>query len=215
MYRICTLLFLLGSQIAVADELTIPNTFQEGTPARAAEVNDNFTAVEVSVDDNAQVITNVSQNVDTNTQNISSNGQDINAVAQSVSSLVAPSTFDFVGFSSTQLNGGAGLFGMSVACQADFGPDSRMATSLEIVESTSQPTLAPSYAWVRPANVTAVPVGNTYVLIDYSGAASSTGLNCNAWSTGGGNTGLTVLPNGGFRSRPCDQIYPAACSVSQ
>ena len=38
---------------AIADDLTIPNTFTAGTPAVAAEVNGNFTAVEASVDDNA------------------------------------------------------------------------------------------------------------------------------------------------------------------
>lgn len=39
-----------------AGELDIPNTFQSGTAALAAEVNQNFDAVEVAVDDNAQTI---------------------------------------------------------------------------------------------------------------------------------------------------------------
>ncbi len=38
--------------IALADTLTIPNTFVSGETARAAEVNDNFTAVKTEVDDN-------------------------------------------------------------------------------------------------------------------------------------------------------------------
>jgi hypothetical protein len=41
------------TSIALADDLTIPNTFQPNTPARAADVNANFDAVEASVDDNA------------------------------------------------------------------------------------------------------------------------------------------------------------------
>jgi len=36
-----------------AGNVTIPNTFTDGTPAVAAEVNGNFSAVEVEVDDNA------------------------------------------------------------------------------------------------------------------------------------------------------------------
>jgi len=39
---------------AFADEVDIPNQFSAGTPAIAAEVNANFDAVEVAVDDNAQ-----------------------------------------------------------------------------------------------------------------------------------------------------------------
>ena len=47
------LMSLLVSTTSVADDLTTPNAFTAGTPARAAEVNGNFTAVEASVDDNA------------------------------------------------------------------------------------------------------------------------------------------------------------------
>ena len=47
--------------VAIADDLTIPNTFQAGTPARAADVNANFTAVEASVDDNAADVLQLQQ----------------------------------------------------------------------------------------------------------------------------------------------------------
>ncbi len=40
-------------------EVTIPNTFQSGTPAVAADVNENFTAVKEAVDGNASDITNL------------------------------------------------------------------------------------------------------------------------------------------------------------
>ena len=43
---------LLASYAATADELTTPNTFAAGEPAVAAEVNDNFIAVETAVNDN-------------------------------------------------------------------------------------------------------------------------------------------------------------------
>ena len=58
----------------LADDLTVPNTFSAGTPARAAEVNENFTAVEASVDDNAAAII-------TNETDIRSNESSIVAVA--------------------------------------------------------------------------------------------------------------------------------------
>jgi len=46
--------FLVSS--AWADEVEIPNVFQSGTPAIAADVNENFDALEAAVDDNAQDI---------------------------------------------------------------------------------------------------------------------------------------------------------------
>jgi len=45
----------------------VPNTFQAGQPARAAEVNENFTAVEASVDDNAAGIALNSSDIQANT----------------------------------------------------------------------------------------------------------------------------------------------------
>lgn len=47
---VCTL--ITAPTPALASDVTIPNTFQSGTPAVAAEVNANFTAVETAVDDN-------------------------------------------------------------------------------------------------------------------------------------------------------------------
>jgi len=44
---------LLFASAAIAEEITIPNTFTNGTVADADEVNANFAAVEVGVDDNA------------------------------------------------------------------------------------------------------------------------------------------------------------------
>ena len=44
-------------QNAVADSLSVPNDFVSGQPARAADVNANFSAVESSVNDNDSRIT--------------------------------------------------------------------------------------------------------------------------------------------------------------
>jgi hypothetical protein len=43
---------LLASYAATADELTTPNTFAAGEPAVAADVNENFSAIETAVNDN-------------------------------------------------------------------------------------------------------------------------------------------------------------------
>lgn len=43
---------LVVSALAFGSSLTIPNNFTSGTPARASEVNANFTAVKTAVDDN-------------------------------------------------------------------------------------------------------------------------------------------------------------------
>ena len=58
--QLSMMLALLTSPfVTFASELTIPNTFVENTPALASEVNANFTAVETSVDDNAQDISSL------------------------------------------------------------------------------------------------------------------------------------------------------------
>ena len=53
--RIVTFMFVFaiaGFTSTQAGEVTIPNTFHSGSPAMAAEVNANFTAVKTAVDDN-------------------------------------------------------------------------------------------------------------------------------------------------------------------
>jgi hypothetical protein len=47
--------FLLSNE-STASSVNIPNTFISGTPARAEEINQNFDAVKLAVDDNAAVI---------------------------------------------------------------------------------------------------------------------------------------------------------------
>ncbi len=60
-----------------AADLTIPNTFTAGTPAVAAEVNANFTAVEGAVDDNNTNITTNAAGISSNSGDISTNAADI------------------------------------------------------------------------------------------------------------------------------------------
>jgi hypothetical protein len=50
-FALATLLALSAAP-ATAGQLTVPNSFTAGTPAKAGEVNANFTAVKTAVDDN-------------------------------------------------------------------------------------------------------------------------------------------------------------------
>ena len=52
----CIITLIVAAGNVEASTLTIPNTFQSNTPAIAAEVNDNFTAVQGAVDDNSNQI---------------------------------------------------------------------------------------------------------------------------------------------------------------
>ena len=63
-----SVVFVSVTSPAWAGSVTVPNTFVSGTPAKASEVNDNFSAVKSAVNDNDGRIT-------TNTTNIS-NKQD-------------------------------------------------------------------------------------------------------------------------------------------
>jgi hypothetical protein len=62
---------LLVTLTAQAGDLSIPHTFQSGTPALANEVNANFSAVEDAVDDNDQRITGVESALDDADQQLS------------------------------------------------------------------------------------------------------------------------------------------------
>lgn len=55
---------LVGSSV-VAQTLSVPNTFQAGTPARAAEVNANFSTIANGVNDNAVQIAALTEQLNT------------------------------------------------------------------------------------------------------------------------------------------------------
>lgn len=58
---------------AWAGTVTLPNTFTSGTPALAAEVNANFSAVKGAVDDNHTRLTAVEETVDSHTSSLLAN----------------------------------------------------------------------------------------------------------------------------------------------
>lgn len=73
---------LLMVPVVVFGQTQVPNTFQAGQPARAAEVNENFAAIETAVDDNATDIAS-------NTTKIDTNATDINADSTAIQDLEA------------------------------------------------------------------------------------------------------------------------------
>jgi hypothetical protein len=56
---VLVMMFLVFSGTAIAGEVDVPNVFSPDTLAKADSVNENFSAVEVAVDDNASMITSL------------------------------------------------------------------------------------------------------------------------------------------------------------
>lgn len=75
MIRATLLTIALVIPLSATAQTQVPNEFQSGTPARAAEVNANFDTLETAIDSNAA--------------NIAANASDISAVAESVANLAA------------------------------------------------------------------------------------------------------------------------------
>ena len=71
-YLLSAVFSLMVSQV-LAGGVTIPNTFTAGTPAKAAEGNDNFNAVKTSVDDNDARINSNTSNISNHETRITAN----------------------------------------------------------------------------------------------------------------------------------------------
>jgi len=140
---------------AGAEELTIPNTFSAGSAAVADEVNANFSAVEVSVDDNAADIealqaarSSIESDVTANTADIDSLGTTVSGMEQQVNA--NSSNVDYVATL---------VLGLS-AQQAGIDWSSTDNSS-RISTSASTPTAVSS--------VTVSAPGPGYAIVDFSG----------------------------------------------
>ncbi len=125
--------------------------------------------------------------------------------------------FQMMGFSNQTVNGNAGVFGMTEACQASF-PASRMCTSEEVMNTVTIPDLDAQNAWVRPA-IKPIGTGGLAVIADASGSDSADGnansvpgdLTCRGWTRTNNYNGLTVNDSGGFMPQSCSGARPVAC----
>lgn len=254
---------LVGAILQTAHaETEVPFVFQSGQPARAAEVNRNFSTVvtgvnanesaiatnSVSITANAVEISNVSTLVAANSTAISANAtdilanttaiaansseissnsqtiagltttvdghtQDISAIGDAVASLTPAPPYVFIGYSTAQVDGTVGYFGMHGACQADFGPAARMASSYEIISSATVPIVRPNVAWVRPTTISVILQGSNVRYDDFSGAQAFNSLSCEGYT--GSASGLVVDQKGSFLPVGCVSALPVACSVPQ
>jgi hypothetical protein len=117
----------------------------------------------------------------------------------------AVTTVQFVGISSTPLDGDKGMRPLHEACAAEF-PGSRMCFSEEIVNTVEYPAGDLSaYGFVHPTFV-----ADGAGLRDISGRYPGS---CDGWS--GNGTGLVVNVNGSFLNESCLYQYPVACCSAQ
>ncbi|UCE85214.1 MAG: hypothetical protein JSU66_12805 [Deltaproteobacteria bacterium] len=102
-----------------------------------------------------------------------------------------------VGFSATRVTGDAGVLGFTAACQSEF-PDSRMCTSVEVMETVTLPQGLAGEAWVRPVFQSTTTSGGG---VDASGIRGSVGieLTCRGWGLASVD-GLVVDDQGRFAS---------------
>jgi hypothetical protein len=112
--------------------------------------------------------------------------QDVNVVNAPPQCGATP-RFQLVGFTTAMFTGGEGVLGFTSACQQQFA-NSRMCTSLEVMDTPAVPSSLAGEAWVRPSFVA--------INFDASGVTSST---CQGWSNDAVNDiGLAVDAAGRF-----------------
>jgi len=117
------LMLLSLNTTAFAADVTIPNTFSAGSPAVAADVNANFSAVKTAVDDNnARVttnstnITNATNGISANTASAATNASGIASNASNISTNSSTAVINAAGVASNASN--IGTQGTSIATNA-------------------------------------------------------------------------------------------------
>ncbi len=93
-FRLSVCIFALSASEAALGQTQVPNTFQSGQPARAAEVNANFSAVETGINDNDNRIMNNETDITNNSATISSNTATIAAANAAIQSQLGPVVLD-------------------------------------------------------------------------------------------------------------------------
>jgi hypothetical protein len=185
------------------------NSFMSGETALASDVNQNFSAIGSAVNGNDSLIAALEARIEDLEGLEGVPGPQGETGLQGAPGAPGPgaANFELVGFTTATFTGGEGVLGYTAACGAEF-PDSRMCTSIEIMNTVNVPTGLTGNAWVRPV---LVPGGGGGAATEASGieANSPNDFSCSAWR-GSGN-GLVVYADGDFSIGGCTGARLAAC----
>lgn len=195
--------------------------FAAGETARAADVNANFTVVASAVNGNDSLIADHESRIQDLESQAGVPGPQGEEGPQGEPGLPGADGADgaeleLVGFTTATFTGGEGLFGYTLACQAEF-PRSRMCRSVEVTNTVNVPSGMTGSAWVRPVFydhfVSGGGQSNSLVEISgVGGARSAYAFNCELWATNVGNTaGLSVSSLGRLDRTTCDTPLAVAC----
>ena len=173
-----------------ADSLSVPNSFSSGSSTSAAEMNANFSATAAAVNDNDSRI----------------------------SALEASSAPVIQGFSTSTVDGAAGLIAMIAACDATF-TGSKICTTAEFATSVHNASASglSGRAWILPDifNV----AGTSTNAGDRTSGRTVVGkekpaehFTCNGWG-GSENTrtGMTVSSLGAMGPYACNNSLSVSC----
>ena len=134
-----------------------------------------------------------------------SNGSFWELVAENGSGSVV---YRAVGFSSAQVFGNAGILGMHSACQSDYGPSARLATSEEVFLTPSLTSQSGS-GWAQ-----GVPTpGRNYTDQILGESNQNTTIACNGWSSTSGNGVIYEGLDYSIGSAACNISRSAVCAL--
>ena len=137
--------------------------------------------------------------------------QDVNVTNPPTCSSGPEARYQLVGFTSSALLGHGGVLGMTIACQQEFS-DSRMCSSVEVMETVVVPLDLAGIAWVRPSFSPLHDPGTQPSALDASGFKTLVShFSCNSDSA---INGFTVSAIGRFAGSRCtNQLSVACCSL--
>ncbi len=185
-----------------------PTQAQVGTiQVQVEQITGNVSSVESSISEIQGNITQI-QNDITDLQSNSDNFLDS-----------GDRLLQFVGNTSTAIDGSNGVRAMTELCQVNF-VESRVCTSEEYAKTFSFPEAIPNttWSWILPAQLVGSGSGSpnvTYVTDTFAGItrkadSKNDPFSCRGWRTLLG-TGLSVSGVGAFSSRSCRNLQQVSC----
>jgi hypothetical protein len=199
-----------------ADTVGPLNVFNSGETALASEVNGNFEAVAAAVNGNDALVGAVTSRVSELEGQAGVAGPQGERGVPGPEGKAAPN-LELVGFSSALRAGDAGVLSLTLVCQEQFA-ESRMCTSVEVMETVNVPEGLAGAAWVRPVFVPSMSSSTN----GYTKGAEASGVysrniddfSCVGWAQSGSTNpqlGLTVDARGRFGGNDCEVPIAVAC----